>query len=760
MPRKYKQVMDGKRGPYTTDKPMTKFQRACDEVKEGHLSVRGAASKYGFSKSTISDAVNRKHSKRQGGQTVLSAEEEACIVERLVILSQWGFPLDTFDLRILVKLYLDRRGITVRRFKNNFPGWDWGYSFLKRHKHELSQRVAQNIKVCRAAVTPGAIRSYFANLEKTLKDVPPNCIINYDETNLSDDPGRKKVIVRRGCKYPERIMNFTKSSTSLMFACTAAGKLLPSYVVYRSKHMYDSWTEGGPPNARYNRTESGWFDGATFEDWFFKVVLPYAKSQDGKKVMIGDNLSSHVSLAVVSACEDNNISFVLLPPNSTHLTQPLDVSVFRPMKGHWRSILTDFKSTALGRRSATMPKGEFPKYLARLIEKLQKSITQNIISGFKKCGVYPLNAHAVLSRIPEMNNNEAADVPPNRTASAVSEPSDNDTDNATSNTENTSPLPQQPAGNPSNIQPDKSATSQSSASTGTSGVAQPVSSAVDASLISMLSSFRYGPSTPSPSSRRKRKLTVPPGKSVTTKRLAGVDDVSSDSSSSDNSQDHDDPPPVLEPEQVHEQEPQPSTSRAASTGTSRSKSRQIQKKTNKATVQRPVRLLPTSARTLNVKSSLSSKEQVLDEREIIADAPVSGEESTDALITDGEETPAFARDTESDMPAGDNALTTKITVTTGGRHPNLHEWVVVRVSDEKQRKSKYYMAVVTKVTPVLKVRFLKHVQGTKNVFVNSNVPGDESCEIDATDIIQYVKEPKIDNRERMLFDVNAICWPK
>ena len=35
-----------------------------------------------------------------------------------------------------------------------------------------------------------------------------------------------------------------------------------------------------------------------------------------------------------------------------------------------------------------------------------------------------------------------------------------------------------------------------------------------------------------------------------------------------------------------------------------------------------------------------------------------------------------------------------------------------------------------------------------------------SCEIDATDIITYVEEPKLDKRERMLFDVNAITWPK
>ena len=126
------------------------------------------------------------------------------------------------------------------RCKNNLPGPDWGWSFLKRHKSELSHRISQNIKVTRAKVTPAIIQDYFKNLEKTLKDVHPDNIINYDETNLSDDPGRKKIIVRRGTKYPERVMNATKSCISLMFACTASGKMLPSYVVYKANHMYDS----------------------------------------------------------------------------------------------------------------------------------------------------------------------------------------------------------------------------------------------------------------------------------------------------------------------------------------------------------------------------------------------------------------------------------------------------------------------------------------------------------------------------------------
>lgn len=50
--------------------------------------------------------------------------------------------------------------------------------------------------------------------------------------------------------------------------------------------------------------------------------------------------------------------FVFLPENSTHIMQPLDVSVFGPMKKRWRTILNDWKEecTANGDNYASIPK--------------------------------------------------------------------------------------------------------------------------------------------------------------------------------------------------------------------------------------------------------------------------------------------------------------------------------------------------------------------------------------------------------------------
>lgn len=61
---------------------------------------------------------------------------------------------------------------------------------MKRYKKEYSKRIATNSKRSRAALSPESIEA-FKNPEKTLEDVPDSNDFNSDESNLSDDPGRR-----------------------------------------------------------------------------------------------------------------------------------------------------------------------------------------------------------------------------------------------------------------------------------------------------------------------------------------------------------------------------------------------------------------------------------------------------------------------------------------------------------------------------------------------------------------------------------------
>lgn len=106
--------------------------------------------------------------------------------------------------------------------------------------------MSSNIKTVRAEVGLDEINSYKDNLNDVLKDIPLSRIQNYGKTNLSDDPGNKKVIYKRETKYVEKMFNFSKSSTSVMFCGNVENKCLVPYVVYKAEHMWTTLTEGGP----------------------------------------------------------------------------------------------------------------------------------------------------------------------------------------------------------------------------------------------------------------------------------------------------------------------------------------------------------------------------------------------------------------------------------------------------------------------------------------------------------------------------------
>jgi hypothetical protein len=383
------------------------LQNALRDVLQGNQSQRLVSKRYGIPRGTLQNKMKKMHMNKPGCPTILSEEEEKCIVDHLIKLSEWGFPFTKTDLKITVKMYLDKEGRQEKRLKNNYPGREWTSLFLRRH-HEITQRMTQNIAPKRSEVDKEEVKEYFTNLRESLEGIPPENIVNYDETNLVDDPGRKKAIYKRGTKYPERSIHSSKSAVSVMFAGSATGKLLPPYVVYKSEHLWDSWTEGGPENTRYNRSKSGWFDTFCFEDWFTTIALPHFRRLNGQKVLIGDNLSSHFSPSVLEACERNQISFICLPANSTHLCQPLDVAFFHPLKVKWRQILTDWKST--GKRSKVLSKDQFPKLLGKLIDNINPQVKQNLVSGFRKTGIHPLNENEVLNRLPSDDRNVQSSV--------------------------------------------------------------------------------------------------------------------------------------------------------------------------------------------------------------------------------------------------------------------------------------------------------------------------------------------------------------
>ena len=93
-----------------------------------------------------------------------------------------------------------------------------------------------------------------------------------------------------------------------------------------------------------------------------------------------------------------------LPPNATHLIQPLDVAVFGPLKSVWQDVLSDFKLKHPGHTS--LLKMHFPGLLKTLLDEAKPG--QNMAAGFRKCGLFPVSKEAVICRLPRRNSEDAS----------------------------------------------------------------------------------------------------------------------------------------------------------------------------------------------------------------------------------------------------------------------------------------------------------------------------------------------------------------
>lgn len=97
----------------------------------------------------------------------------------------------------------------------------------------------------------------------------------------------------------------------------------------------------------YNRTKSGWFDYQVTK--VISLMLPILKRQEGTKVVIGDNLSTRISIKVLRLMKRPALNSWLYFQTRPTL-HPLYVALFQ--------VLTNWKKTICG-NSSTIPKDEF-----------------------------------------------------------------------------------------------------------------------------------------------------------------------------------------------------------------------------------------------------------------------------------------------------------------------------------------------------------------------------------------------------------------
>lgn len=373
------------------------LQRALDEIKAGTLSVYKASVVYKVPFSTLycrSKGTRGRIKKSKGRKTALPENIENTLAASVKTLAKWGFGLGRKEIMDLVGQYVNGNKWETP-FKDGIPGEDWFLNFKRRHN--LSIRKPETLEYARkkAATDPFTIYGYFDLLKKTLTELnledKPQCIWNLDESSLSIDPSRTKVVGEKGQSSSRVTSTSGRENTTFVLAASAAGQRAPPLIIYKGKNMWDQWR--APPDKEYPRTSyaaspNGWMETEIFINYFKKTLIP-ALGAERPVLVLYDGHATHVSVDLIETALAHDITILKIPPHTSDRLQPLDLSVFRSFKQKWDEIVTKWQRQNIGQR---LPKSLFSQFLGETWLKVSEDV---IKSGFIKGGIYPFNPNVI-----------------------------------------------------------------------------------------------------------------------------------------------------------------------------------------------------------------------------------------------------------------------------------------------------------------------------------------------------------------------------
>ena len=366
--------------------------KAIEAVHSGAMGANKAARTYGVPPSTLKDRLSGrvKHGANPGPLPYLTSDEEDELATFLIRASEVGSGKTKREVIVIVQHVLEKKG----RDTDSFHGEGWWLRFMQRHP-TLSLRTADPLSRVRAnALTEENMKAYFDLLEKTLTDHGllnrSSCIYNMDESGMPLDAKQLKRVAKKGMKKVHGQSSGDKSQITLVACGNAAGTVLPPMLIFKGERLNHEWTRGEVPNTLYGMSENGWIDQELFFYWLKDLFLKYIPPER-PVMLVMDGHSSHYTPEAIRGAAQMGVIVLCIPPNTTHATQPLDVSLFGPLKRHWSSVCHAYLTKNPG---SVVTKLQFNSLFSQAWYKAIRP--ELIVSGFRKTGICPLNKNAII----------------------------------------------------------------------------------------------------------------------------------------------------------------------------------------------------------------------------------------------------------------------------------------------------------------------------------------------------------------------------
>lgn len=368
-------------------KAIAEIEKLTEENKK--FSKRAIARQYNINKDVLSKHLKGEATGVAGRPTVIAIAEEQELAASLKTMSKWGFALLKEEIKDVIKEYVIENKIK-NPFKDNRPGDDWFAAFKERHN--LTIKKPEALEVTRRTITsdPFIIYEFYELLSKEIERLglenKPNQIYNLDESGFHMDPAKTKVVTEKGQPAHRTIQGSGRENTTVLACVNAEGKAMPPLVIFEANKFWSTWigdeSQGMIKGTFFGVSPTGWMTSTVFHEWF---VLFTKSVKERPILLLFDGHLSHLDIKTIEEARSNNITILKFPPHTTDLLQPLDRAVFGPLKTAWDKEIHVYQRE----HQQKLSKADFVNVLGKVwLTGLSK---QNIVSGFSKTGVYPVD---------------------------------------------------------------------------------------------------------------------------------------------------------------------------------------------------------------------------------------------------------------------------------------------------------------------------------------------------------------------------------
>ena len=369
-----------------SEESMTK---ALDAVSRREMSIREASERFNVPRSTLGDRASGRvqHGSTSGPNRYLTSGEERELASFVIRCASIGFPKTRHEVISLVQSIVDSKHI------DTVVSSGWWQAFCKRNPTVTLRAPAPLSKARAHATDPELISRYYDLLEETLTQHDlqhkPCQIYNMDETGLPLNPKSVKCVYKKGEKNPLAPCSGDKSQITVVTCVSAGGSTMPPLVIIkRKKNLPSYYKVGEVPGTKYGLSERGWIDRGLFREWFQFLFLRFLPAER-PVLLLMDGHSSHFCPDTIRLAAEQDVIIFVLPPNATHLLQPLDKGTFGPLKTYWREECHHYMTRNPGEH---VTKYVFSEVFSKAWDRCMTP--SNVRAGFKVTGVCPFNRNA------------------------------------------------------------------------------------------------------------------------------------------------------------------------------------------------------------------------------------------------------------------------------------------------------------------------------------------------------------------------------